>query len=385
MTSQTGPGAEQPTALEHEHDPDIAVIPSERAVAAEPAAGDSAMAPDPKIAAVESVADDLVEPVPSPLARLLRSSSIWTAGVLALFIVVFSTLMPRSFASSGNASTVLSNAAILLVLAVGMTFVIITSGIDLSVGAVLVLSAVVAGQQMAKVGETGTAVVLVGLVVAVLTGLLLGAINGVVIAYAKVPPLIVTLGMLGVALGSARILTKGIDIRTDAMENIDTPKGEILGIRPIVLVALGVLIVGALVLHLTRFGRYTYAIGSNAEAARRSGVNVRMHLVKVYALSGLLAGFAGFLSLGKYGTTGIGGHDADNLNAIAAVVLGGTSLFGGIGTIIGTLIGVFIPAVLANGFVLLGIQTYWQQVAVGVVLVAAVWFDQYKRRSRNRS
>jgi ribose transport system permease protein len=377
MTSQSGPGTDRPAAAEN--DGDSAVI------SPEPATGGSQIVPDPAIAAAESAADDQVEPVPSLLARLLRSSSIWTAGVLALFIVVFSILMPRSFSSAGNATTVLSNAAILLVLAVGMTFVIITSGIDLSVGAVLVLSAVVAGQQMEKIGDSGTAVILTGLVVAVATGLLLGAVNGVLVAYAKVPPLIVTLGMLGVALGSARILTSGIDIRTTAMENIDTPKGEIFGIRPIVLVALGVLIAGGIVLHLTRFGRYTYAIGSNAEAARRSGVNVRMHLVKVYALSGLLAGFAGFLSLGKYGTTGLGGHDADNLNAIAAVVLGGTSLFGGIGTVVGTLIGVFIPAVLANGFVLLGIQTYWQQVAVGVVLVAAVWFDQYKRRSRNRS
>jgi len=271
------------------------------------------------------------------------------------------------------------------VLSVGMTFVIITSGIDLSVGAVLVLSAVVAGQQMAKVGESGPKVVLTALVVAVAVGLVVGAINGALVAYANVPPLIVTLGMLGIALGTARILTKGIDVRTSAMDAIDTPDGAVFGIRLIVLIALAVLLVGGVLLHLTRFGRYTYAIGSNAEAARRSGVNVRRHLVKVYALSGLLSGFAGFLSLAKYGTSGLSGHESDSLSAIAAVVLGGTSLFGGIGTIIGTLIGVFIPAILANGFVLLGIQTYWQQVAVGVVLIAAVWFDQYKRRSRNRS
>jgi ribose transport system permease protein len=343
------------------------------------------ISPDPTIAAVERVADETVEPIASPLARVLRSSSIWTAGVLALFIIVFSILMPTSFASADNATTVLSNASILLVLAVGMTFVIITSGIDLSVGAVLVLSAVVAGQQMAKVGESGPKVIATALVVAVGVGLLVGAVNGVLVAYAKVPPLIVTLGMLGIALGGARILTKGIDVRSSAMEDIDTPEGAVFGIRLIVLIALAVLVVGALILHLTRFGRYTYAIGSNAEAARRSGVNVRVHLVKVYALSGLLSGFAGFLSLAKFGTSGLSGHESDSLSAIAAVVLGGTSLFGGIGTIIGTLIGVFIPAVLANGFVLLGIQAYWQQVAVGVVLIAAVWFDQYKRRSRNRS
>jgi ribose transport system permease protein len=366
MTGQTPAGTDEAPAKKP-HD-DIAVI-----------------TPDPALAAVERVADEAVEPVPSALQRLVRSSSIWTAGVLALFIIVFSILMPTSFASADNATTILSNASILLVLAVGMTFVIITSGIDLSVGAVLVLSAVVAGQQMAKVGESGTAVVVTALVVAVAVGLFVGAVNGVLVAYAKVPPLIVTLGMLGIALGTARILTKGIDVRTSAMENIDTPQGAVFGIRLIVLIALGVLIVGGVLLHLTRFGRYTYAIGSNAEAARRSGVNVQLHLVKIYALSGLLAGFAGFLSLAKFGTSGLSGHESDSLGAIAAVVLGGTSLFGGIGTIVGTLIGVFIPAILANGFVLLDIQAYWQQVAVGVVLVAAVWFDQYKRRSRNRS
>jgi ribose transport system permease protein len=366
MTSQTPAGTDEAPVTPREDD-------------------NAVITPDPTIAEVERAADETLEPVPTALQRVLRSSSIWTAGVLGLFILVFSILMPTSFASADNATTVLSNAAIILVLAVGMTFVIITAGIDLSVGAVLVLSAVVAGQQMAKVGESGPAVVATALVVAVAVGLSVGAVNGVLVAYARVPALIVTLGMLGVALGAARILTKGIDVRTSAMESINTPDGAVLGVRLIVWIALGVLIVAAIVLHLTRFGRYTYAIGSNAEAARRSGVNVRRHLVKVYALSGALAGFAGFLSLAQYGTSGLSGHESDSLSAIAAVVLGGTSLFGGIGTIVGTLIGVFIPAILQNGFVLLGIQTYWQQVAVGVVLIAAVWFDQYKRRVRNRS
>jgi len=376
MTAQTPPGA---TPVASETGPDTAPG-TEKATESD----NAVITPDPTIAEVEQAADEAVEPVPSAMQRFLRSSSIWTAGVLALFITVFSILMPNSFASTDNATTVLSNAAIILVLAVGMTFVIITAGIDLSVGAVLVLSAVMAGQQMAKVGESGPRVVATALVVALATGLFVGAVNGVLVAYARVPALIVTLGMLGIALGTARILTKGIDVRTSAMDNINTPEGAVLGVRLIVWIALGVLIVGGILLHLTRFGRYTYAIGSNAEAARRSGVNVQRHLVKVYALSGALAGFAGFLSLAQYGTSGLSGHESDSLSAIAAVVLGGTSLFGGIGTIIGTLIGVFIPAILQNGFVLLGIQTYWQQVAVGVVLIAAVWFDQYKRRSRNR-
>ena len=138
----------------------------------------------------------------------------------------------------------------------------------------------------------------------------------------------------------------------------------------------------AIVLAATRFGRYTYAIGSNEEAARRAGVNVDRHLIKVYALAGTLAGLAGFLSLARFGTTTIGGHATDNLQAIAAVVIGGTSLFGGIGTILGTVFGVFIPAVLQNGFVIVGVQPFWQQVAVGAVLIVAVYLDQLRRRSQ---
>ena len=156
-----------------------------------------------------------------------------------------------------------------------------------------------------------------------------------------------------------------------------------LGIPYLVLVALAVAIVLGIVLAQTRFGRYTYAIGSNEEAVRRAGVNVDRHLIKVYALAGTLSGLAGFMNLARFGTTTIGGHATDNLNAIAAVVIGGTSLFGGIGTILGTVFGVFIPAVLQNGFVIVGVQAFWQQVAVGAVLIVAVYLDQL-RRSRRR-
>ncbi len=134
-----------------------------------------------------------------------------------------------------------------------------------------------------------------------------------------------------------------------------------------------------IVLAQTRFGRYTYAIGSNMEGARRSGVNVDRHLIKVYALAGTLSGLAGYMALARFGTTSISGHSTDNLNAIAAVVIGGTSLFGGIGTILGTVFGVFIPVVLQNGFVIVGIQPFWQQVAVGAVLIGAVYLDQLRR------
>jgi ribose transport system permease protein len=155
----------------------------------------------------------------------------------------------------------------------------------------------------------------------------------------------------------------------------------VLGIPYLVLVALAVAIVLGIVLAQTRFGRYTYAIGSNEEGARRAGVAVDRHLIKVYALAGTLSGLAGFLSLARFATTTIGGHSTDNLQAIAAIVIGGTSLFGGVGTMLGTVFGVFIPAVLQNGFVIVGLQPFWQQVAVGAVLIIAVYLDQLRRRS----
>jgi ribose transport system permease protein len=145
-----------------------------------------------------------------------------------------------------------------------------------------------------------------------------------------------------------------------------------------------VVIVCAVLLHLTVFGRHTYAVGSNAEAARRVGINVERHLLKVYGLAGMLSGFGGVLSIARFNTTSIGGHTTDSLQAIAAAALGGTSVFGGVGSIIGTVIGVWIPGVLQNGIIILGVQPYWQGVVIGVVLIGTVWFDQYKRRSRTQ-
>jgi ribose transport system permease protein len=155
--------------------------------------------------------------------------------------------------------------------------------------------------------------------------------------------------------------------------------GRLAGIPWLVVIAAIVCLIFGVILSQTRFGRYTYASGSNAESVRRAGVNLDLHLIKVYTLMGTLAGLAGFLSLARFGTTTISGHSTDNLNVIAAVVIGGTSLFGGVGTILGTVFGVFIPAVLQNGFIIVGVQPFWQQVAVGIVLVAAVYLDQLRR------
>jgi ribose transport system permease protein len=316
--------------------------------------------------------------------RLVAGSSTPIGLILAGLILVFSVLEPDSFLDSANARNIATDAAVLLVLATGMTYVIITAGIDLSVGAVLVFSGVVSAKAMNAVGGDNWGVIFVGLGVALAGGLGWGLINGFLIAKAKIPAFVVTLGTLGMALGASLVITGGVDEREVPFKLITTiGTGRAFDQIPwLVIIAFAVAIVFGIILAATRFGRYTYAVGSNEEAARRAGIPVDRHLMKVYALAGTLAGLAGFLSLARFSTTTIGGHDTDNLQSIAAVVIGGTSLFGGIGTMLGSVFGVFIPAVLENGFVIVGVNPFWQEIAVGAVLVGAVFLDQLRRRSQ---
>jgi ribose transport system permease protein len=315
--------------------------------------------------------------------RLLLGSATDITAILLVILVLFSILDFEAFFTSANLINVLINASLLIVMAVGATFVLITGGVDLSVGSVLVFSGVIAGKVMIAMGPQGWGASLVGILCAMLAGAAWGAINGVVITKLKVPPLIATLGSFGAAQGLAQVITNGNDLKDIPNELIDTlGVGRFLGLPWLVIVALVVALIGGLVLAFTRFGRRTYAIGSNAEAARRAGINVDRHLITVYAIAGLLAGLAGIMSYSEFGSTTLSGHGTDNLSVIAAVVIGGTSLFGGVGTMFGTLIGTMIPAVLANGLVIVGLNSFWRDFAVGVVLVAAVYLDQLRRRSR---
>jgi ribose transport system permease protein len=320
------------------------------------------------------------------LARLARLQALQIIIVLAVIVVVFSIVKPSSFLTVFNIRGIVQSTAILAVLGVGMTFVIITGGIDLSVGSVLVFSAVVCDKAMAGLGGQGWGTAIVGALVAIGCGLVWGLINGFLVARAKVPPLIVTLGTLGMALGLAEVITGGVDLR-----NVPTVMVNSVGFGNIVwqvptlaVIAAVIVAIGIVLLHRTRFGLYTFALGSNPEAGRRSGINVNRHLIMVYALSGLLAGFAGWLNLAFFQSTTIGGQSSTNLSVIAGVVIGGTSLFGGYGSIFGSVIGLFIPATLQNGFVIIGIQPFWQQVVVGAVLIAAVYVDQQRRAAALR-
>jgi ribose transport system permease protein len=319
-------------------------------------------------------------------ARLVASPEPLIFAALVAMVAVFGILEPEAFLSIGNLRNIATDASVLLVLAVGMTYVISTAGIDLSVGSVLVFASIISVKVMAAMGSTGWPTILVGLVVALLAGALWGLVNGLLVAKAKLPPLIVTLASMGMALGAGRLIANGIDLIGVPTQLVDViGVGRIGGIPALALIAGVAAVLAGIVLHRTRFGLYTFAIGSSEQSARRAGIKVDRHLVKVYLVASTLAGLAGFLSLARFSTTTLNGHSIDALNAIAAVVLGGTSLFGGSGSVHGTVIGVFIPVVLASGFVILGLPPFWQEIAIGAVLVLAVLLDRFRRRSRGTS
>lgn len=331
------------------------------------------------------VDDDDWEYRPPWWAPLVGGSSRWIGIVLVGLLLVFSILEPSDFLSVANARNLADDAAVLLVLAVGETFVTIMAGIDLSCGSILVFAGVMSAKAMGGLGGNNWGVIIVGLVVALAAGGAWGLINGVLVGKAKINSFVVTLGTLGMSLGIALVVTGGVDVQSGVPFKLVTTigAGRFAGQVPwLVIVAVVVMVIFGVVLRRTLFGRYTYAIGSNKEAAARSGVSVDWHIAKVFALAGVLYGLAGFLSLARFDTTTVAGHSTDNLQAITAVVIGGASLFGGVGTMLGSFFGVLIPSVLQNGFVIAGVQPFWQQVAVGAVLIFAVYLDALRRKSR---
>ncbi len=335
------------------------------------------------------LATDGILLAPPTIGKKLRgavnSSPFYMLIILMLMCAFFAIMKPNTFASVFNVRNIFLDASTLLVLSIGMTYVMIAGGFDLSIGSVLVFAGVCAAKTMEALGTDNPGTVVIGTLVALLAGAVWGLFNGFCISRLRVSALITTLGTMGSALGLSYLVTDGNDIRTvpDTLINIGT--GSLLGVPNLVIISAVVTMLGMLWLHLTRFGRHTFLVGSNPKASRRAGINVGNHLLSLYVLSGLLAGVAAMLSLGRFSTTTLEGHGTDPLEAITAVVLGGTSLSGGSGTIIGTVIGVFIPAVLANGFIIMGVQPFWQMVVIGFVVIAAVYADQLKRQGRDRT
>jgi ribose transport system permease protein len=320
--------------------------------------------------------------------RLVTANETWTLLALIVLVAFFAIRAPGRFLTLDDFSLIAQNSAALLVMAVGQTFVIITAGIDLSVGAVLVLSGVVADLYYLHHGSTsaGWGAIAVGAVIGLAVGAGWGALQGFLVAKGKIVPLIATLAGFGAATGASYLITGGADFRTVPARLVNTiGLGTVGGVSWLIVISFATAIVFGLVLAYTGFGRYTYAIGSSPEAARRAGIRVDRHLIKVYALAGMLSGLAGVLSLANFSSTTIAGHSFDNLSVITAVVLGGASLFGGRGSMLGTVIGVFIPAALLTGLVIINVNQYWQDVAIGIVLAAAVYLDQFRRRLRERA
>jgi ribose transport system permease protein len=324
----------------------------------------------------------------APQSRFLEKyGSLWTVAVLALVVATFGILSPTLFSQAGWGAV--SKATYeYLPLAIGETFVIITGGIDLSVGATLGFSCVVSGTVMEKMLGTATGslpITLVGFAVSIAVGAACGLVNGLAITKLRLPPFIVTLATL-YALGGATYLVSEEPIYQIPQQLVTFGQQNLLGgwfIAP-VLVALACVVVFGVYLSRSQFGLRTYAIGSNRAAAERAGINVGRHLIKIYVLSGALAGLAGILVASNFAQASPLFGNNDELAAIAAVVIGGASLFGGRGNLLGTLCGTFLIAVLTVGLVLVQLTSFWQEVAVGAAIVLAVSVDQGLRKLSQR-
>ena len=302
---------------------------------------------------------------------------IQTAGILPILVVIviiFSFIAPN-FLTEMNMLNIVRQASINIVLATGMTVVILTGGIDLSVGSVLAVSAVTA-MAVSLMPELGWAAV----PLALLIGLVLGAINGALVAYAGLPPFIVTLGSMTTLRGLAYLLAGGTTIINSKI-NFAWIGNAYLGPLPwLVVIAFLVLLATWFLLRHTVLGIYIYGVGGNPQAARLTGIKVNQVLLFVYAFSGLLAGLGGVMTTSRlYSANGVLGTGYE-LDAIAAVILGGTSFVGGIGTVVGTLFGALIISTLNNGLTLMNVSFFWQLVVKGLVIIIAVALDKYRHK-----
>jgi ribose transport system permease protein len=313
-----------------------------------------------------------------------RIGPFWTLGVLILLVVAFGIAAPSLYTKAAWLST--SGYAVeYLILAIGETFVIITAGIDLSVGAMLGFSGMAGAllaQHMLGAHDNSTLTTIASIAVMLGAGTGLGFINGLLITRIKLPPFIVTLGTLTGITGGINLLNDGNEVTSLPSPINALGSDSILnGWLPLpVLIGIVLAIVFGLVLARTRFGLRTYAIGSNEVATRRAGIRVDRHLVGVYTIAGFLAGVAGLMVTANLTSAAPIAGQNDELYAIAAVVIGGASIFGGTGTIFGTVIGTAILSVLTTGLVLTNVQPFWQQVAIGAVVIIAVAVDRVRTK-----
>ncbi|RST13934.1 ABC transporter permease [Streptomyces sp. WAC05374] len=317
-----------------------------------------------------------------PLGLRADVRNLSLLGVLAVLIAIGGITRPDQFLDTSNLQLVLTQASVIGVVTVGMTFVITSGGIDLSVGAIVALASVwattVATQEYGFAGILFTAVVV---------GLGCGLVNGVLIAYGGMVPFIATLAMLASARGLALQITDGKTqiVTVPSVLDLGVPDAYVLGIPPLVLVFAAVTVIGWLVLNRTTFGRRTVAVGGNAEAARLAGIDVRRQRLYLYLLSGLCCGIAAFLLIVLAGSGQNTNGNLYELDAIAAAIIGGTLLSGGRGTIAGSVLGVLVFTTITNIFALNNLQSDVQQIAKGAIIVAAVLVQRRTARDTAES
>lgn len=296
-------------------------------------------------------------------------------GLLALIVVLW--ILTPHFLTISNLLNIAEQTAIIAVIAAGMTFVIVTAGIDLSVGSVLAFSGVV----LASLLHAGVPLP-IALLAGIAAGFSCGACNGLLITLGRLPPFIATLGMMSVARGAALLFTEGRPISGFSETFRYLATGKILGLPVPVLIMTAVFLIAYFVLTKTKLGRYAYAIGGNEEAAILSGVNVRLYKTMIYGLCGSLSGLAAILLTARLNSAQPIAGIMYELDAIAATVIGGTSLMGGEGNVFGTLIGALIIGVLRNGLNLLSISSFTQQIVIGLVIIIAVLFDMAMKNNK---
>lgn len=329
---------------------------------------------------------------------LLRQGLLRIGPLIALFVLAgYLSLATPYFLTVGNGVNVARQTSITAILAVGQTLVIITGGIDLSVGAMAALSASVAAVLMTQRIEVaglafGPVPVGVGLLVALVVGLIAGWINGIIITRGRIPDFIATLGTLGVYRGIALLITGGLPVPSYLTATelkgylpdqvIWLGAGDVLGFPVAALIALAVGLVGWFILRYTALGRAAFAVGGNREAAHVSGINTDRTKVLVYTICGIMAAIGGLVLAGRLNSANALMADDENLRSIAAVVIGGTNLFGGEGGVVGTLIGALIMGVLGNGLNLLNVSAFWQRIVQGLTIIVVVVFDQWRRRRK---
>lgn len=321
---------------------------------------------------------------PSFWRHMTQTNASYIFVVNVVLFIGFTLLSSQhAFLSWLNATSMMSQGAEILLLSVGMTLMLSAGMFDLSLGANLILSSVLGAEVVLHVAPGhGAGLILLPLLVCVVAGVLFGLVNGLIIAYAQVNSLIATLGTLGIGTGVAYIFTSGSDL--DQFPPGLQRFGTTVWAHVPLFTAISVVVCALLwvLLRFSRYGMRTLAIGSNRLAGERSGLNIRLHMTSLCVLTGALAGLAGFMDIATYGSTNVAGHTLDSLTALTAAVIGGTAISGGRASVIGTVWGAVLGILLLSGLVVIGLQSFYQQVATGAILIVAIGLDGVRARRR---